>query len=50
MQGSYCNGRYDDYLMGKHDTRQEVPPVVVDYLEQVYRHHGGRPHWEACNA
>ena len=43
-QGRYYNGRYDDYLMGKQGTRDRVPTVDVDYLEQVYRHHGGRPH------
>ena len=43
-RGIYYNGRYDGYLMSKQGTLQKVPSVDVKYLEQVYRHHGGRPH------
>ncbi len=37
--------RFKHYLMSKGtDTVQAVPSADVRYVEQVYRHHGGKPH------
>ena len=36
--------RYSDSVMGYVGTQTSVPSADVNYLKQVYRHHGGRPH------
>ena len=44
LYGSDYGSLYDDYLMGDEGVRTSVPAADLNYLKQVYRHHGGRPH------
>ena len=38
------DNRYSDYLMGQAGKHTTIPSTDINYLKQVYRHHGGRAH------
>ena len=44
LYGGEYGDIYDDYLMGSPGVLTVVPATDLNYLKQVYRHHGGRHH------